>query len=111
MLTPEELERYARHIVLREVGGPGQAALGRARVLVIGAGGLGAPVLLYLAAAGVGTLGVIDDDAVALSNLQRQVIHGTPDVGHAKVDSAAAVIHRLNPHVAAETHGVRLAAA
>ena len=92
MLSPEELERYARHIVLREVGGPGQAALGRARVLVIGAGGLGAPVLLYLAAAGVGTLGVIDDDAVALSNLQRQVIHGTPDVGRAKVESAAAAI-------------------
>ena len=81
MLTADELERYARHIVLREVGGPGQAALGRARVLVIGAGGLGAPALLYLAAAGVGTLGVIDDDTVALSNLQRQVIHGTPDVG------------------------------
>ena len=77
MLTPEELERYARHIVLREVGGPGQAALKRARVLVIGAGGLGAPVLMYLAAAGVGTLGVIDDDAVSLSNLQRQVIHAT----------------------------------
>ena len=82
MLTPDELERYARHIVLREVGGPGQAALKRARVLVIGAGGLGAPVLMYLAAAGVGTLGVIDDDIVSLSNLQRQVIHGTPDVGH-----------------------------
>src|SRR5262245_34821225 len=80
MLSPDELERYARHIVLREVGGPGQAALKRARVLVIGAGGLGAPALLYLAAAGVGTLGVIDDDAVALSNLQRQVIHGTPEV-------------------------------
>ena len=99
MLSPEELERYARHIVLREVGGPGQAALGRARVLVIGAGGLGAPVLLYLAAAGVGTLGVIDDDTVALSNLQRQVIHGTPDVGLAKTDSAARAIARLNPHV------------
>ena len=99
MLTPEELERYARHIVLREVGGPGQAALKRARVLVIGAGGLGAPVLLYLAAAGVGTLGVIDDDAVSLSNLQRQVIHGTPDIGAPKVDSAAAAIARLNPHV------------
>ena len=81
MLGPEELERYARHIVLREVGGPGQAALKNARVLVIGAGGLGAPVLLYLAAAGVGTLGVIDDDVVSLSNLQRQVIHGTPDLG------------------------------
>ena len=99
MLTPDELERYARHIVLREVGGPGQAALGRARVLVIGAGGLGAPVLLYLAAAGVGTLGVIDDDKVSLSNLQRQVIHGTPDVGHPKVESAANAIQRLNPHV------------
>jgi adenylyltransferase/sulfurtransferase len=110
MLTPEELERYARHIVLREVGGPGQAALGRARVLVIGAGGLGAPVLLYLAAAGVGTLGVIDDDAVALSNLQRQIIHGTPDVGQQKVSSAAAAIARLNPHVKVMTHAERLTA-
>jgi len=104
------LERYARHIVLREVGGPGQAALGRARVLVIGAGGLGAPLLMYLAAAGVGTLGVIDDDAVSLSNLQRQVIHGTGDLGVAKVMSAAAAIARLNPHVAVETHATRLAA-
>ena len=103
MLGPEELERYARHIVLREVGGPGQAALKRARVLVIGAGGLGAPALLYLAAAGVGTLGVIDDDAVALSNLQRQVIHGTPEIGEPKVESAAAAIRRLNPHVTVET--------
>jgi molybdopterin-synthase adenylyltransferase len=85
MLTADELERYARHIVLREVGGPGQAALKRARVLVIGAGGLGAPVLLYLAAAGVGALGVVDDDAVSLSNLQRQVIHATPDIGRPKV--------------------------
>jgi adenylyltransferase/sulfurtransferase len=110
MLSADELERYARHIVLREVGGPGQAALKRARVLVIGAGGLGAPVLLYLAAAGVGTLGVVDDDAVSLSNLQRQVIHATPDVGAPKVDSAAAAIGRLNPHVTVETHAVRLAA-
>jgi molybdopterin-synthase adenylyltransferase len=110
MLSDVELERYARHIVLREVGGPGQAALRRARVLVVGAGGLGAPVLLYLAAAGVGTLGVIDDDVVSLSNLQRQVIHATPDVGMAKVDSAAAIIHRLNPHVAVELHPVRLTA-
>ena len=108
MLTGDELERYARHIVLREVGGPGQAALGRARVLVIGAGGLGAPVLLYLAAAGVGTLGVIDDDAVSLSNLQRQVIHATPDLGRPKVESAAVAIGRLNPHVAVETHAARL---
>ena len=111
MLDADELERYARHIVLREVGGPGQAALKRARVLVVGAGGLGAPVLLYLAAAGVGTLGVVDDDTVALSNLQRQVIHGTPEVGEPKVTSAAAAIRRLNPHVGVETHGVRLNAA
>src|SRR6266516_6012317 len=111
MLSAEELERYARHIVLHEVGGPGQAALKRARVLVIGAGGLGAPALLYLAAAGVGALGIIDDDAVALSNLQRQVIHGTPEIGEPKVESAAAAIHRLNPHVKVEMHGARLVAA
>ena len=108
MLSADELERYARHIVLREVGGPGQAALGRARALVIGAGGLGAPILLYLAAAGVGTLGVIDDDVVTLSNLQRQVIHATPDIGMPKVVSAAATIRRLNPHVAVAQHGMRL---
>jgi adenylyltransferase/sulfurtransferase len=110
MLTADELERYARHIVLPEVGGPGQAALGRARVLVVGAGGIGAPVLLYLAAAGVGTLGVIDDDVVTLSNLQRQVIHATPDLDMPKVESAAAVIHRLNPHVVVERHRARLTA-
>src|SRR5512143_1259615 len=104
MLSPEELERYARHIVLREVGGPGQAALKRARVLVIGAGGLGAPALMYLAAAGVGTLGVIDDDVVSLSNLQRQIIHATPDIGRKKVDSAAERIFDLNPHVNFEAH-------
>jgi len=111
MLSPEELERYARHIVLHEIGGPGQAALKGARVLVVGAGGLGAPALLYLAAAGVGTLGVIDDDAVALSNLQRQVIHGTPEIGEPKVESAATAIRRLNPHVKIEMHATRLAAA
>src|SRR6202030_4335782 len=110
MLSDAELERYARHIVLRDIGGPGQAALRRARVLVVGAGGLGAPVLLYLAAAGVGTLGVIDDDVVTLSNLQRQVIHTTPDIGAPKVGSAAAVIGRLNPHVAVAQHNVRLTA-
>src|SRR3954452_3833488 len=99
VLSPEELERYARHIVLREVGGPGQAALKVARVLVVGAGGLGAPVLLYLAAAGVGTLGIVDDDTASLSNLQRQVIHATPDIGRPKVASASDLIHRLNPHV------------
>jgi molybdopterin-synthase adenylyltransferase len=111
MLSDEELERYARHIVLREVGGPGQAALGSARVLVIGAGGLGTPVLLYLTAAGVGTLGVVDDDVVTLSNLQRQVIHATPDIGASKVESAAAAIRGLNPHVTVEPHGMRLTAA
>jgi molybdopterin-synthase adenylyltransferase len=111
VLSPDELERYARHIVLREVGGPGQAALGRARVLVIGAGGLGAPVLMYLAAAGVGTLGVIDDDTVSLSNLQRQIIHATPDIGVPKVESAAGEIARLNPNVKVEAHNTRLTAA
>jgi adenylyltransferase/sulfurtransferase len=111
VLSPEELERYARHIVLREVGGPGQAKLKNARVLVIGAGGLGAPVLMYLAAAGVGTLGIIDDDVVSLSNLQRQIIHATPDVGVLKVESAAGEIARLNPHVAVEKHATRLTAA
>src|SRR5690349_23135507 len=108
MLSDEELERYARHIVLQEIGGPGQAALKRARVLVIGAGGLGAPVLMYLAAAGIGTLGVIDDDVVSLSNLQRQIIHATSDVGARKIDSAAATIARLNPHVKLETYGARV---
>lgn len=111
VLSPDELERYARHIVLREVGGPGQAALSHARVLVIGAGGLGAPVLMYLAAAGVGTLGVIDDDTVSLSNLQRQIIHATPDIGVPKVESAAAEIARLNPNVKVEAHNTRLTAA
>jgi adenylyltransferase/sulfurtransferase len=110
MLDGKELERYARHIVLREVGGPGQAKLKAARVLVVGAGGLGAPVLLYLAAAGVGTLGVVDDDEVSLSNLQRQVIFGTNDIGERKVDGAEAAIARLNPHVSVETHMTRLEA-
>jgi adenylyltransferase/sulfurtransferase len=108
MLSPEEVERYARHLVLHEIGGPGQAALKRARVLVVGAGGLGAPALMYLAAAGVGALGIVDDDAVTLSNLQRQVIHATPDLGRPKVASAADTIARLNPHVAVEAHPVRL---
>ena len=108
MLTADELERYARHIVLRDVGGPGQAALKEASVLVIGAGGLGAPVLMYLAAAGVGRLGAVDDDIVSLSNLQRQVIHTTPDIGRLKVDSAADTVRALNPHVAFEAHAVRL---
>jgi molybdopterin-synthase adenylyltransferase len=111
MLNSQELERYARHIVLREVGGPGQAKLKAARVLVVGAGGLGAPVLLYLAAAGVGTLGVVDDDVVSLSNLQRQVIFGTDDIGAAKAGRAGDAIARLNPHVQVDTFDVRLTAA
>jgi molybdopterin-synthase adenylyltransferase len=111
MLSPEELERYARHIVLREVGGPGQAALKEAAVLVIGAGGLGAPALMYLAAAGVGTLGVVDDDVVSLSNLQRQIIHMTSDVGRRKVDTSAERIDALNPHVRFAAHGTRIDAA
>ena len=109
MLSADELERYARHIVLREVGGPGQVALKNARVLIVGAGGLGAPALLYLAAAGVGTLGVVDDDTVSLSNLQRQVIFGAADVGKSKVERAGAAVARLNDHVAIAKHAVRLA--
>ena len=109
-LGPDEIERYARHIVLREVGGPGQAKLKQARVLVVGAGGLGAPLLLYLAAAGVGTLGVVDDDKVSLSNLQRQVIHDTGDLDVPKVESAAAAIRNINPHVRVVPHAERLTA-
>jgi molybdopterin/thiamine biosynthesis adenylyltransferase len=107
-LSGDELERYARHIVLREVGGAGQQALKAARVLVIGAGGLGSPAILYLAAAGVGTLRIVDDDEVSLSNLQRQVVHGTDDVGRPKVTSAAQTVRRINPHVAVEPIAERL---
>ena len=98
-LNPDEIERYKRHILLPEIGGSGQQKLKAARVLVIGAGGLGAPVLHYLAAAGVGTLGLVDDDRVSLSNLQRQVIHDTGTIGEMKTQSAAETIARLNPHV------------
>ncbi|MGL4242958.1 MAG: HesA/MoeB/ThiF family protein, partial [Beijerinckiaceae bacterium] len=108
MLSPDEIERYARHIVLRGVGGPGQAKLKAARALVIGAGGLGSPLIQYLAAAGVGAIGVVDDDAVSLSNLQRQVLHGTPDIGRPKAESAADAAMRLNPHVVIERHALRL---
>src|SRR4051812_33353227 len=111
MLSADELERYARHIVLREVGGPGQSALKEASVLVVGAGGLGAPALMYLAAAGIGALGVVDDDIVSLSNLQRQIIHATPDIGRRKVDTSAERIYALNPHVRFAAHATRLAAA
>ena len=111
VFSADELERYARHIVLREVGGPGQQKLKAARVLVIGAGGIGSPALLYLAAAGVGKITVIDDDKVSLSNLQRQVLHGTPDLGRPKAASAADAIGRLNPHVAIEARAERFEAA
>ncbi|HYD32009.1 MAG TPA: molybdopterin-synthase adenylyltransferase MoeB [Azospirillaceae bacterium] len=109
--SDSQIERYARHIILPEVGGTGQAKLLQAKVLVVGAGGLGSPLLLYLAAAGIGTLGVIDDDAVDLSNLQRQVIHDTPHLGVAKADSAAERIRAINPDVAVEVHKARLTAA
>jgi adenylyltransferase/sulfurtransferase len=111
MLEPSELERYARHIVLRDIGGPGQAKLKGASVLVVGAGGLGAPLLMYLAAAGLGRLGVVDDDLVSLSNLQRQVIFGSGDLGAPKAQCAAEAVTRLNPHVKAEPHVARLTAA
>ncbi len=107
-LSKEEIERYARQIVLRGVGGPGQNKLKAARVLSIGAGGLGAPALQYLAGAGVGVIGVIDDDEVSLSNLHRQVLHATNDVGRPKVDSARDAIARINPHVRVETIARRL---
>ena len=97
--SQDEVERYARHLVLREIGGPGQQKLKAARVLVVGAGGLGAPASLYLAAAGVGAIGLVDPDAVSLSNLQRQVIHDSGTIGEMKTESAAFAIARLNPHV------------
>jgi molybdopterin-synthase adenylyltransferase len=107
-LSPQEIERYARHIVMREIGGAGQLRLKAAKILVIGAGGLGSPLLLYLAAAGIGTLGVVDDDVVSLSNLQRQILFTTPDEGQAKVAIAAQKIHALNPHLIFHPHHMRL---
>ncbi len=109
-LSSDELERYARHIVLPEVGGPGQNKLKKSRVLVIGAGGLGAPNLQYLAAAGVGTLGIVDNDHVSLSNLQRQIIHTVDFIDKPKVDSAEHFINLLNPNVAVEKHDSRITA-
>lgn len=109
--TSEEIERYKRHLVLREVGGAGQQKLKAARVLLVGAGGLGSPLAVYLAAAGVGTLGLVDDDVVSLSNLQRQILHDTPHVGALKVESGRDAVARLNPHVSVEMHPVRLTAA
>jgi adenylyltransferase/sulfurtransferase len=107
-LTDPQIERYARHLVLPEVGEEGQARLLGSRVLVVGAGGLGSPLLLYLAAAGVGTLGVVDDDKVDLSNLQRQVVHDTSNVGLDKVDSAKARLAEINPEVRVIAHKERL---
>ncbi len=106
--SDEEVERYARQLVLSEIGGPGQQALKRARVLIVGLGGVGAPAALYLAAAGVGTLGLIDHDAVALSNLQRQIIFATADAEHSKVEAGAAHLAALNPYVAVESYFERL---
>lgn len=108
LLTPEDVQRYKRHLVLKDVGAQGQQKLKGARVLIIGAGGLGSPLLLYLAAAGVGAIGIVDDDVVTIDNLQRQIAHGTDDAGRAKVDSAAAAALRLNPLVAIERHQFRI---
>ncbi|WP_308469946.1 molybdopterin-synthase adenylyltransferase MoeB [Kineococcus rubinsiae] len=110
-LTADERRRYARHLLLPEIGETGQRRLKNARVLVVGAGGLGSPALLYLAAAGVGTLGVVDDDVVEESNLQRQIVHTTADVGRPKVDSAAEAVARTNPLVTVIRHHERLTAA
>lgn len=106
-LSPDEVRRYARHLVLKDIGGAGQQKLKAARVLVIGAGGLGSPAIAYLAAAGVGTLGVVDDDVVSLSNLQRQIVHQSGDTG-SKVASAERFVTALNPHVAFRPHQFRL---
>jgi molybdopterin-synthase adenylyltransferase len=108
MLTPEEIVRYKRQLVLKEIGGEGQQKLKAARVLVVGAGGIGSPLILYLAAAGVGAIGIIDDDRVSLDNLQRQIVHDTKSVGRAKTKSAAATIERLNPHVETRLYTTRL---
>lgn len=110
-LSDEQLDRYARHIILKEIGGAGQVRLLGARVVVIGAGGLGSPAILYLAAAGVGHLTIIDDDHVSLSNLQRQVLFGTADIGHVKVDAAAGAVARLTPDVAVMPVEARITAA
>jgi molybdopterin/thiamine biosynthesis adenylyltransferase len=109
-LKDEQLERYARHIILREVGGAGQAKLLGARVLVVGAGGLGSPLILYLAAAGIGTIGVVDFDIVSLSNLQRQIAHGTKDIGRLKTDSAADAVAAINPETKLVSHSIRIEA-
>ena len=106
--TDEQVERYARHILLPQVGGAGQQKLLQAKVLVVGAGGLGSPLMLYLAAAGVGTIGIIDDDVVELSNLQRQIAHKTSSIGHAKIKSAASAIGDVNPDINVIQHNARI---
>jgi molybdopterin/thiamine biosynthesis adenylyltransferase len=111
MLTADEARRYARHLVLKDIGGAGQQKLKAAKVLVIGAGGLGSPVIAYLVAAGVGTIGVVDDDVVGLSNLQRQIIHRTQDEGVGKARNATTFAMALNPNVTVMAHAVRLEAA
>jgi adenylyltransferase/sulfurtransferase len=110
VLSSEEIKRYKRHLLLKEVGGQGQQKLKSARVLIVGAGGLGSPLVMYLAAAGVGTLGIIDDDSVSIDNLQRQVAYSTPDAGMPKAERAAAFCRALNPHVVAEAMPFRLTA-
>jgi len=107
-LSPQQVERYARHLVLKEIGGAGQQALLNAKVLIIGAGGLGCPVAMYLAAAGVGTIGIVDDDLVSLSNLQRQVLFATKDVGKPKTEAAISKLQQLNPDPVFHQHTLRL---
>jgi adenylyltransferase/sulfurtransferase len=109
-LTDAQELRYARHLILDEIGEEGQERLLHSSVLVVGAGGLGSPLLMYLAAAGVGTIGVVDDDRVDMTNLQRQIVHRTEAVGHAKVESAAETLHRLNPDIQVVRHNLRLKA-
>jgi len=109
-LSPDETRRYARHLVLKDIGGAGQQKLKAARVAVIGAGGLGSPVIAYLAAAGVGTIGVVDNDHVSISNLQRQIVHRTEDVGVGKAANAGRFVAAMNPFVSVVPHEVRLSA-
>ena len=110
MLTPQEINRYSRHLLLPEVGMEGQQKLKDASILCIGAGGLGSSAMLYLAAAGIGKLGIIDGDSVDLSNLQRQVLHSTNDIGRKKIESAYDTLHEINPHVNIECHDTFLTA-
>ena len=107
-LTVDEVKRYSRHLIIPDVGMTGQKRLKNAKVLVVGAGGLGSPLVLYLAAAGIGTIGVVDDDTVALSNLQRQILHTTPDVGRPKLQSARDHLKALNPGVEIQTYETAL---